>query len=93
LYLADLAATKDQTGAAMRLGRTSTYLDIDVERELQDGKITEKVVQELIDQFVVKLSHIRFLRTPKYDALFSGDPTWVTETVGGMLADTHSLIT
>ena len=93
LYLAYLAATKDQNGAAMSLGRTSTFLDIYVERDLKEGKITEKEVQELIDQFVMKLRIIRFLRTPEYDALFSGDPTWVTESVGGMLDDTHSLIT
>ena len=93
VYLAYLAATKDQNGAAMSLGRTSTFLDIYVERDLKEGKITEKEAQEFIDQFVMKLRIIRFLRTPEYDALFSGDPTWVTESVGGMLDDNKSLVT
>ena len=93
VYLAYLAATKDQNGAAMSLGRTSTFLDIYIERELKEGKITEKEAQEFIDQFVMKLRIIRFLRTPEYDALFSGDPTWVTESVGGMLDDNKSLVT
>ena len=93
LYLAYLAATKDQNGAAMSLGRTSTFLDIYIERDLKEGKITEKEAQEFIDQFVMKLRIIRFLRTPEYDALFSGDPTWVTESVGGMLDDNKSLVT
>ena len=93
VYLAYLAATKDQNGAAMSLGRTSTFLDIYIERDLKEGKITEKEAQELIDQFVMKLRIIRFLRTPEYDALFSGDPTWVTESVGGMLDDNKSLVT
>jgi formate C-acetyltransferase len=93
VYLAYLAATKDQNGAAMSLGRTSTFLDIYIERDLKEGKITEKEAQEFIDQFVMKLRIIRFLRTPEYDALFSGDPTWVTESVGGMLDDNKSLVT
>ena len=93
IYLAYLAATKDQNGAAMSLGRTSTFLDIYIERDLKEGKITEKEAQEFIDQFVMKLRIIRFLRTPEYDALFSGDPTWVTESVGGMLDDNKSLVT
>ena len=93
VYLAYLAATKDQNGAAMSLGRTSTFLYIYIERDLKEGKITEKEAQELIYQFVMKLRIIRFLRTPEYDALFSGDPTWVTESVGGMLDDNKSLVT
>ena len=93
VYLAYLAATKDQNGAAMSLGRTSTFLDIYIERDLKEGRITEKEAQEFIDQFVMKLRIIRFLRTPEYDALFSGDPTWVTESVGGMLDDNKSLVT
>ena len=93
VYLAYLAATKDQNGAAMSLGRTSTFLDIYIERDLQDGNITEKEALELIDHFVMKLRIVRFLRTPEYDALFSGDPTWVTESVGGMLDDNKSLVT
>ena len=93
VYLAYLAATKDQNGAAMSIGRVSTFLDIYIERDLKEGKITEKEAQEFMDQFVMKLRIIRFLRTPEYDALFSGDPTWVTESVGGMLDDNKSLVT
>lgn len=93
LYLAYLAATKDQNGAAMSIGRTSTFLDIYINRDLEEGKITEKEAQEFIDQFVMKLRIIRFLRTPEYDALFSGDPTWVTESIGGMSSDGRSMVT
>ncbi len=93
LYLAYLAATKDQNGAAMSIGRTSTFLDIYIQRDLEEGRITEEQAQEFIDHFVMKLRIIRFLRTPEYDALFSGDPTWVTESVGGMGKDGRSLVT
>jgi formate C-acetyltransferase len=93
LYFAYLAATKDQNGAAMSLGRTSTFLDIYLERELADGTLTEEQAQELVDDFVIKLRIIRFLRTPEYDQLFSGDPTWVTESIGGMGRDGRTLVT
>lgn len=93
LYFAYLAATKDQDGAAMSLGRTSTFLDIYIERDLQAGIITEEEAQELIDQFIIKLRIIRFLRTPEYNDLFSGDPTWVTESIGGQGVDGRTLVT
>ncbi|MFK4084941.1 formate C-acetyltransferase [Kribbella sp. NPDC020789] len=93
LYLAYLAATKEQNGAAMSLGRTSTFLDIYLQRDLEAGLIDETQAQELIDQLVIKLRIIRFLRTPQYDALFSGDPTWVTESIGGMACDGRTLVT
>ncbi len=94
LYLAYLAATKEQDGAAMSIGRTSTFLDIYAERDLQEGLITEKEAQEIIDHFIMKLRIIRFLRTPEYNELFSGDPTWVTESLGGLLEDeSASLVT
>ncbi|TCC20568.1 formate C-acetyltransferase [Kribbella sindirgiensis] len=93
LYLAYLAATKEQNGAAMSLGRTSTFLDIYLQRDLDAGVIDESEAQELVDQLVVKLRIIRFLRTPQYDALFSGDPTWVTESIGGIGADGRPLVT
>ena len=92
-YFAYLAATKDQNGAAMSIGRVSTFLDIFIERDLKEGIITEKEAQELMDHFVMKLRLIRFLRTPDYDALFSGDPVWVTESIGGMGLDGKSLVT
>ncbi len=92
-YFAYLAATKDQNGAAMSIGRVSTFLDIYIERDLKEGRITEKEAQEFMDHFVMKLRLIRFLRTPEYDALFSGDPVWVTESIGGMGLDGRSLVT
>lgn len=93
LYFGYLAAVKDQDGAAMSLGRTSTFLDIYIQRDLENGVITEKEAQELIDQFIIKLRIIRFLRTPEYDALFSGDPTWTTESLGGQGVDGRTLVT
>lgn len=92
-YFAYLGATKDQDGAAMSLGRTSTFLDIFIERDIKNGVITEEEAQELIDQFIIKLRIIRFLRTPEYNDLFSGDPTWVTESIGGMGVDGRTLVT
>lgn len=92
-YFGYLAATKDQNGVAMSIGRVSTFLDIYIERDLQAGKITETEAQELMDHFVMKLRLIRFLRTPEYDSLFSGDPVWVTESIGGMCANGKSLVT
>jgi formate C-acetyltransferase len=93
LYFGYLAAVKEQNGAAMSLGRTSTFLDIYLQRDLDEGRIDESAAQELIDDFVIKLRIVRFLRTPEYDALFSGDPTWVTEAIGGMGADGRTLVT
>jgi formate C-acetyltransferase len=93
LYFGYLAGVKEQNGAAMSLGRTSTFLDIYLERDLQAGLITEEEGQELIDQFVIKLRIVRFLRTPEYDDLFSGDPTWVTESIAGMGDDGRPLVT
>lgn len=93
LYFAYLAATKDQNGAAMSLGRTSTFLDIYIERDINNGVITESEAQELMDHFVMKLRLIRFLRTPEYNELFSGDPVWVTESIGGMGIDGRTLVT
>ncbi len=92
-YLAYLAAVKEANGAAMSLGRVSSFLDVYVERDLRDGLLTEEEAQELIDQFVTKLRIVRFLRTPEYDQLFSGDPTWVTECIGGMALDGRTLVT
>lgn len=93
LYFAYLAAVKEQNGAAMSLGRTSTFLDAFIERDLDEGLITEAEAQEIIDDFVIKLRIVRFLRTPEYDQLFSGDPTWVTETIGGTGRDGRTLVT
>ena len=93
LYFAYLAAVKEQNGAAMSLGRTSTFLDIYFERDLEAGAITEQQAQEIIDDFVIKLRIVRFLRTPEYDELFAGDPTWVTESIAGMGDDGRPLVT
>ncbi|MFE9425771.1 formate C-acetyltransferase [Kitasatospora sp. NPDC006697] len=93
LYFAYLAAVKEQNGAAMSLGRTSTFLDIYLQRDLEAGRLTEEQAQELVDDFVIKLRIVRFLRTPEYDELFSGDPTWVTESIGGMGEDGRPLVT
>ncbi|HEY5834800.1 pyruvate formate lyase family protein, partial [Streptomyces sp.] len=93
LYLAYLAAVKEQNGAAMSLGRTSTFLDVYLQRDLDAGVVDETRAQELVDDFVMKLRIVRFLRTPEYDALFSGDPTWVTESIGGMGSDGRPLVT
>ncbi|NDV58355.1 formate C-acetyltransferase [Bacteroides sp. 519] len=93
LYFAYLAAVKDQDGAAMSLGRTATFLDIYLERDIKEGTLTEKEAQELIDQFIIKLRIVRFLRTPDYNELFSGDPVWVTESLGGQGVDGRSLVT
>jgi formate C-acetyltransferase len=93
LYFGYLAAVKEQNGAAMSIGRTSTFLDVYLQRDLDKGVLTEEQAQEIIDDFVIKLRIVRFLRTPEYDALFSGDPTWVTESIGGMGADGRALVT
>ncbi|WP_394551597.1 formate C-acetyltransferase [Agromyces sp. MMS24-JH15] len=93
LYFGYLAAVKEQNGAAMSIGRISTFLDVYVERDFAEGTITEEFAQELVDDFVIKLRIVRFLRTPEYDELFSGDPTWVTESIGGMGEDRRTLVT
>ncbi|PHV70391.1 formate acetyltransferase [Sporanaerobium hydrogeniformans] len=93
VYFGYLGAVKEQDGAAMSLGRTSTFLDIYIERDLKAGIITEEEAQELMDHFVMKLRMVRFLRTPAYNELFSGDPTWVTESIGGMGIDGRPLVT
>jgi formate C-acetyltransferase len=93
LYLGYLAAVKEQNGAAMSLGRTSTFLDIYFQRDLATGQISESQVQEIVDDFVIKLRIVRFLRTPEYDDLFAGDPTWVTESIAGMGDDGRPLVT
>ncbi len=93
LYFGYLAAIKDQNGAAMSLGRTSTFLDIYIERDMKNGLLDETAAQELMDQFVMKLRMVRFLRAPEYNSLFSGDPVWVTESIGGMGVDGRTLVT
>jgi formate C-acetyltransferase len=93
LYFGYLAGVKEQNGAAMSLGRTSTFLDIYFERDLAAGLLTEELAQEMVDDFVIKLRIVRFLRTPEYDDLFAGDPTWVTESIGGMGDDGRPLVT
>jgi formate C-acetyltransferase len=93
LYFGYLAGVKEQNGAAMSLGRTTTFLDVYFERDLASGAITEEQAQEIIDDFVIKLRIVRFLRTPEYDELFAGDPTWVTESIAGMGDDGRSLVT
>lgn len=93
LYLGYLAAIKEQNGAAMSLGRTSTFLDIYAERDLKNNTFTEEQIQEFIDHFIMKLRLVKFARTPEYNALFSGDPTWVTESIAGMGIDGRHLVT
>ena len=93
LYFGYLGAIKDQNGAAMSLGRTSSFLDIYFERDLKSGTLTEEQVQEIVDHFIMKLRMVRFLRTPEYNELFSGDPVWVTESIGGMGIDGRTLVT
>ena len=93
LYFGYLGAIKDQNGAAMSLGRTSSFLDIYFERDLKNGTLTEEQVQEIVDHFIMKLRMVRFLRTPEYNELFSGDPVWVTESIGGMGIDGRTLVT
>ena len=93
LYFGYLAAVKEQNGAAMSLGRVSTFLDIYAEQDLKNGVFSEKEIQEIVDHFIMKLRMVRFLRTPQYDELFSGDPTWVTEAIGGMCDDGRTMVT
>ena len=93
LYFGYLAAVKDQNGAAMSIGRNSTFLDIYIERDLREGKLTEEEAQELVDHFVMKLRVVKFMRIKEYNELFSGDPTWVTESIGGMGVDGRTLVT
>ena len=93
LYFGYLSAVKEQNGAAMSLGRTSTFLDIFIERDLRNGVITEEEAQELIDHFIMKLRLVKFARTPEYNSLFSGDPTWVTESIGGVGVDGRHMVT
>ena len=92
-YFAYLASVKENNGAAMSLGRVSTFLDIYIERDMENGILSEELAQELVDQFTIKLRLVRHLRTPDYDEIFAGDPTWVTESIGGMLDDKKSLVT
>ena len=93
LYFGYLAAVKEQNGAAMSLGRTSTFLDIYAERDIKNGVFTEKEIQEMVDHFIMKLRLVKFARTPEYNALFSGDPQWVTESIGGVAIDGRHLVT
>ena len=93
LYFGYLAAIKEQNGAAMSLGRTSTFIDIYAERDLKNGTFTEEQIQEFVDHFIMKLRLVKFARTPEYNALFSGDPTWVTESIGGMGIDGRHMVT
>ena len=93
LYFGYLAAVKEQNGAAMSIGRVSTFLDCYAERDLQNGVYTESQIQEFVDHFIMKLRMVRFLRTPSYDELFSGDPTWVTEAIGGIGLDGRHMVT
>ncbi|MFR3751990.1 MAG: pyruvate formate lyase family protein [Enterocloster sp.] len=93
LYFGYLAAVKEQNGAAMSLGRTSTFLDIYAERDLKNGTFTEEQIQEFIDHFIMKLRLVKFARTPEYNDLFSGDPTWVTESIAGMGIDGRHMVT
>ncbi len=93
LYFGYLAAVKEQNGAAMSIGRVSSFLDIYAEADLAEGRYTEEEIQEFVDHFIMKLRIVRFLRTPSYDELFSGDPTWVTEAIGGMTLDGRPLVT
>ena len=93
LYFGYLAAIKEQNGAAMSLGRTSTFLDIYAERDLKEGRYTEREIQEMVDHFVMKLRLVKFARTPEYNALFSGDPQWVTEAIGGVAIDGRHMVT
>ena len=93
LYFGYLAAVKEQNGAAMSLGRTSTFLDIFIQRDLDRGVLTEEQAQEIIDHFIMKLRIVKFARTPEYNELFSGDPTWITESIGGVDVDGHHLVT
>ncbi len=92
LYFGYLGAVKEQNGAAMSLGRTSTFLDIYAERDLKNGVFTEKEIQEFVDHFIMKLRLVKFARTPEYNALFSGDPQWVTESIGGVAIDGRHLV-
>ena len=93
LYFGYLAAVKEQNGAAMSIGRISTFLDIYAQRDLEEGRYSEMQIQEMVDHFIMKLRMVRFLRTPSYDELFSGDPTWVTESIGGMSCDGRHMVT
>lgn len=93
LYFGYLSAVKEQNGAAMSVGRTSTFLDIFIERDLRNGVITESEAQEMIDHFIIKLRLVKFARTPEYNSLFSGDPTWVTESIGGVGVDGRHMVT
>src|SRR5699024_3563228 len=93
LYMAYLAAIKENNGAAMSLGRNTSFIDIYIERDLKKGIINESEAQELVDQLIIKLRMVRHLRTPEYDELFAGDPNWVTESIGGMSQDGRTLVT